>query len=153
MSLHPTQYAQVLNRRRQAANASAYLVNTGWNGSGQRISIRDTRAIIDAILSGELDESEMTQIPHFHLGIPSALSNVNSDILDPRNTYKAASQWDAKAQKLAQMFVDNFAQFTDTESGQAGAVSLSCKDGWRGESHYNKMLIRCSKIQHTADLT
>ncbi len=119
LSLHPTQYAQVLNRRMQAANASAYLVNTGWNGSGQRISIRDTRAIIDAILSGELDESEMTQIPHFNLGIPSALSNVNSDILDPRNTYEAASQWDAKAQKLAQMFVDNFAQFTDTESGQA----------------------------------
>jgi phosphoenolpyruvate carboxykinase (ATP) len=109
----------VLNQRMQASGASAYLVNTGWNGTGQRISIRDTRAIIDAILSGELDSHETTLIPHFNLAIPGELSNVDDNILDPRNTYQNGSQWDAKATKLALMFVENFAQFTDTEAGKA----------------------------------
>ena len=119
LSLHPTRYAEVLNQRMQASGASAYLVNTGWNGTGQRISIRDTRAIIDAILSGELDSRETTLIPYFNLAIPSELGNVDSDILDPRKTYQDASLWEAKAIKLALMFVGNFAQFTDTEAGKA----------------------------------
>ncbi|CAA0126232.1 Phosphoenolpyruvate carboxykinase (ATP) [Halioglobus japonicus] len=119
LSLHPTRYAEVLNRRMQAANASAYLVNTGWNGTGERISIGDTRAIIDAILGSELDDCETTLIPYFNLAIPTALSKVNSDILDPRNSYQDAAQWDVKAEKLARMFIDNFVQFTDTDSGQA----------------------------------
>ena len=128
LSLHPTRYAEVLNRRMQAANASAYLVNTGWNGSGKRISIGDTRAIIDAILAGELDAAETALIPYFNLAIPTQLSAVSSDILDPRNSYQHASQWEARAQELALMFVDNFAQFTDTASGAelvlAGPVAL-----------------------------
>ncbi|MCP4002068.1 MAG: phosphoenolpyruvate carboxykinase (ATP) [Gammaproteobacteria bacterium] len=119
LSLHPTRYAKVLNQRMHAASANAYLVNTGWNGTGKRISIQDTRAIIDAILSGELDSQQTTLIPYFDLAIPTALTNVDSSILDPRMTYQDASQWDTKAVNLAQMFVKNFAQFTDTEAGQA----------------------------------
>ena len=111
----------------QASGASAYLVNTGWNGTGQRISIRDTRAIIDAILSGELDSRDTTPIPYFKLAIPSELSNVDANILDPRATYPEVAQWEAKATRLARMFVENFAQFTDTEAGrelvQAGPAS------------------------------
>lgn len=119
LSLHPTRYAKVLYQRMQAANASAYLVNTGWNGTGNRISIRDTRAIIDAILSGELDSRETRLIPYFDLAIPDALTNVDTNILDPRMTYQDASQWEVKAVNLAQMFVQNFAQFTDTDEGKA----------------------------------
>ncbi len=119
LSLHPTQYAEVLNKRMQAVNATAYLVNTGWNGTGQRISIRDTRAIIDAILSGEMDSSETALIPYFHLAIPRTLKNVSSGILDPRNTYQNSAEWEAKAKKLAQMFIENFTRFTDTDSGKA----------------------------------
>ena len=119
LSLHPTRYAEVLNQRMQGSGATAYLVNTGWNGTGKRISIRDTRAIIDAILSGELDSRETILVPYFNLAIPSELSNVDANILDPRQTYQDPSQWDAKATKLAQMFVENFAQFTDTDAGKA----------------------------------
>lgn len=119
LSLHPTRYAEVLNQRMQTSGASAYLVNTGWNGTGQRISIRDTRAIIDAILSDELDSRETTLIPYFYLAIPRELSNVDHNILDPRKTYQDATQWDTKATKLALMFVENFAQFTDTAAGKA----------------------------------
>ena len=119
LSLHPTQYAEVLNRRMQEANATAYLVNTGWNGTGQRISIKDTRAIIDAILDGELDSRDTFLIPYFNLAIPETLSQVNSTILDPRNTYRDASEWDAKATSLAKMFIKNFSQFTDTAAGEA----------------------------------
>ena len=119
LSLHPTRYAEVLNQRMQGSGATAYLVNTGWNGTGKRISIRDTRAIIDAILSGELDSRETILVPYFNLAIPSELSNVDANILDPRQTYQDPSQWDAEATKLAQMFVENFAQFTDTDAGKA----------------------------------
>jgi len=103
----------------QAVHATAYLVNTGWNGTGNRISIRDTRAIIDAILSGELDSSETAMIPYFNLEIPRALPDVSSDILDPRNTYQNMGEWQTRAKQLAQMFIDNFTSFTDTESGKA----------------------------------
>jgi phosphoenolpyruvate carboxykinase (ATP) len=119
LSLHPTQYAEVLNKRMQTVNATAYLVNTGWNGTGKRISIRDTRAIIDAILSGELDSAETSLIPYFKLAIPHALHSVSSSILDPRSTYPDRMQWDARAKSLAQMFIENFTRFTDTESGKA----------------------------------
>ena len=100
LSLHPTRYAEVLNKRMQAVNATAYLVNTGWNGTGKRISIRDTRAIIDAILSGELDSSETTLIPYFNLAIPRALRNVSSSILDPRNTYQNAAAMGRQGEKV-----------------------------------------------------
>jgi phosphoenolpyruvate carboxykinase (ATP) len=119
LSLHPTQYAAVLNQRMQASGATAYLVNTGWNGTRQRISIRDTRAIIDAILSGELDARDTTVLPYFNLAIPDELTNVSENILDPRTTYQDASEWPAKAKKLARMFVENFTQFTDNTAGKA----------------------------------
>ncbi len=118
LSLHPTQYAAVLNRRMAAVNASAYLVNTGWNGTGERISIKDTRAIIDAILSGELDSSDSIQIPYFDLAIPTALSNTSQGILDPRDTYQNPAEWDSSAKALAEKFIANFVQFTDTEAGK-----------------------------------
>lgn len=117
--LHPTQYAEVLLKRMQAANAKAYLVNTGWNGTGKRISIKDTRAIIDAILSGAIDQVEKQSLPIFNLAIPRQLPGVDPQILDPRATYADAQQWQSKAQSLAQLFIDNFAKYTDTASGLA----------------------------------
>jgi len=118
LSLHPTQYAEVLNQRMQAAGAQAYLVNTGWNGTGKRISIKATRAIIDSILDGSLDDTKTTTLPIFNLQIPSKIKNVDSAILDPRKTYTDPEEWQTKANKLAKLFVDNFVKFTDTENGQ-----------------------------------
>jgi phosphoenolpyruvate carboxykinase (ATP) len=119
LSLHPTQYAEVLVKRMKHENAQAYLVNTGWNGTGKRISIKDTRAIIDAILNGEIERSETSVLPYFNLAMPNTLEGVNTEILDPRNTYEDASEWDQKAQKLAAMFAENFEKFTDTKEGKA----------------------------------
>lgn len=119
LSLHPTQYAEVLEKRMNASGATAYLVNTGWNGTGKRISLPDTRAIITAILNGELEDAECEQLPYFNLAFPKALTGVDSQILDPRSTYDNAAQWDEKAQKLAGLFIDNFAKFTDNEEGKA----------------------------------
>ena len=119
LTLHPTKYAQVLEKRMKMANAQAYLVNTGWNGTGKRISIKATRAIIDAILDGSIDEAPCQQLPIFDLAIPMSLGAVEPKILDPRATYKEASQWQQKAEDLATLFVENFEKFTDTEQGKA----------------------------------
>ena len=119
LSLHPTQYAEVLGKRMQASGARAYLVNTGWNGSGKRISIKATRAIIDAILDGSIDNSETTVVPTFNLRVPTTLPGVDAQLLDPRNTHEDASVWQEEANKLAKLFIDNFVQFTDTDTGKA----------------------------------
>ncbi|AWS49821.1 MULTISPECIES: phosphoenolpyruvate carboxykinase (ATP) [Providencia] len=119
LSLHPTQYAEVLVKRMEAAGAKAYLVNTGWNGTGKRISIKDTRAIIDAILSGDIEKADMIKLPVFDLEVPTALPGVDTNILDPRNTYADKAQWDEKAQDLAERFVNNFDKYTDTPAGAA----------------------------------
>ena len=117
LSLHPTRYAEVLHRKMDQFNSRAYLVNTGWDGSGKRISIKATRAIIDAILDGSIDDADSSLLPVFNLKIPNALPGVDAALLDPRNSYSDASQWTQKAQDLAALFVDNFTQYTDTESG------------------------------------
>ncbi|MDE1495459.1 phosphoenolpyruvate carboxykinase (ATP) [Xenorhabdus bovienii] len=119
LSLHPTQYAEVLVKRMQASGAKAYLVNTGWNGTGKRISIKDTRAIIDAILNGDIEDADTIELPIFDLAVPTALPGVDTGILDPRNTYADKSEWDVKAKDLAQRFVDNFDKYTDTAAGAA----------------------------------
>jgi phosphoenolpyruvate carboxykinase (ATP) len=120
LSLHPTKYAEVLGKRMEAAGAEAYLVNTGWNGTGKRISIKATRAIIDAILDGSIEDAEFVQLPYFNLAMPQALPGVDdTSILDPRNTYANLTDWDAKAKDLAQRFVDNFGKFTDSAEGKA----------------------------------
>jgi len=119
LSLHPTKYAEELSKRMEAAGSKAYLVNTGWNGTGERISIKATRAIIDAILDGSIEDAETSVIPMFNLSVPTALNGVDSAILDPRATYDSAEQWESGAKKLAKLFVDNFVQYTDTPSGQA----------------------------------
>lgn len=113
LSLHPSRYAEVLVKRMNAAGSSAYLVNTGWNGSGERISIKATRAIINAILDGSIDDAEMITLPYFDLAIPCALAGVDSRILDPRNTYADPAEWDDKAINLAELFIKNFEKFTD----------------------------------------
>jgi len=118
LTLHPTKYADVLEKRMQAANAQAYLVNTGWNGTGKRISIKATRAIIDAILDGSIDSAPCKVLPIFNLSIPETLHDVDANILDPRDTYTDAMQWNEKAENLAGLFVDNFEKFTDTEHGK-----------------------------------
>ncbi|MBD2796408.1 phosphoenolpyruvate carboxykinase (ATP) [Xenorhabdus sp. 18] len=119
LSLHPTQYAQVLVKRMQSSGAKAYLVNTGWNGTGKRISIKDTRAIIDAILNGDIEDADTIQLPIFDLAVPTRLPGVETNILDPRNTYADKSAWDVKAKDLAQRFIDNFDKYTDTAAGAA----------------------------------
>lgn len=119
LSLHPTQYAEVLVKRMQAAGAEAYLVNTGWNGTGKRISIKDTRGIIDAILDGSIDKAEMSKLPIFDFSIPKALPGVDPAILDPRDTYAEKAQWEEKAKDLASRFDKNFEKYTGTAEGQA----------------------------------
>ena len=118
LSLHPTRYAEVLYNRMNQFGSRAYLVNTGWDGSGNRISIRATRAIIDAILDGSIDSAETETIPVFNLSIPTGLPAVDANILDPRNSYDDVSEWDSKATRLASLFIENFAQYTDTEGGR-----------------------------------
>ena len=118
LSLHPTRYAEVLNRKMEQFGSQAYLVNTGWDGSGKRISIKATRAIIDAILDGSLDSAEVATLPVFNVAIPLALPGVDTAILDPRNSYADRGEWESKATNLAGLFIDNFEQYTDTDSGK-----------------------------------
>ncbi|ASA55589.1 phosphoenolpyruvate carboxykinase (ATP) [Vibrio gazogenes] len=119
LTLHPTKYAEVLVKRMEAAGAEAYLVNTGWNGTGKRISIQDTRAIIDAILDGSIENAPTKTVPIFNLEVPTSLPNVNAEILDPRDTYVDALQWESKAKDLASRFVKNFDKYTDNDEGKA----------------------------------
>lgn len=118
LKLHPTRYAKELVKRMQAVGASAYLVNTGWNGSGKRISIKDTRAIIDAILDGSIEQAATRTIPVFNLQVPTELPGCDSGILDPRDTYTDPAEWEAKANELAALFVDNFSRYTDAAEGK-----------------------------------
>lgn len=119
LSLHPTQYAQVLNQRMEQSGAQAYLVNTGWNGSGKRISIKATRSIINAILDGSIEQADFKSLPIYNLDIPVQLTGVDDNLLDPRNSYANVAEWTEKATKLAGMFVTNFERFTDTDEGSA----------------------------------
>ncbi len=119
LSLHPTKYAEELVKKMEKSGAKAYLVNTGWNGSGKRISIKDTRGIIDAILDGSIDKAENKNIPYFGLKVPTALPGVDTNILDPRDTYADAKDWDEKAIDLAERFIKNFDKFTANEAGKA----------------------------------
>lgn len=119
LSLHPTRYAEVLLQRMQAAGAEAYLVNTGWNGKGERISLKNTRTIINAILSGELQQAETQTLPVFNLQIPLALQGMDAPLLDPRNSWPSAALWQENAEILAHKFISNFEQYTDTDTGKA----------------------------------
>ncbi|MBL7885923.1 MAG: phosphoenolpyruvate carboxykinase (ATP) [Flavobacterium sp.] len=118
LSLHPTKYGEELVKKMEQHNATAYMVNTGWNGTGKRISIKDTRAIIDAILDGTIESAGTKTIPVFNFVVPTSLHDVNSAILDPRDTYTDASEWQTKAEDLAARFIKNFAQYTDNAEGQ-----------------------------------
>src|SRR5574344_1439834 len=119
LELHPTKYAEELVKKMEKSGAKAYLVNTGWNGTGKRISIPDTRGIIDAILDGSILKAETKTIPFFDFVVPTALPNVNPAILDPRNTYAEASIWEEKAKDLAARFIKNFDKYTTNEAGKA----------------------------------
>ncbi len=119
LELHPTKYAEELVKRMEKSGAKAYLVNTGWNGTGKRISIRDTRGIIDAILGGDILNAPTKKIPFFDFEVPTALPGVDPAILDPRDTYADAAQWEEKAKDLASRFIKNFAKYTTNEAGKA----------------------------------
>ena len=119
LELHPTKYAEELVKKMEASGAKAYLVNTGWNGTGKRISIKDTRGIIDAILDGSILKAETKNVPYFNLEVPTALPGVNPAILDPRDTYADAKVWEGKAQDLAGRFIKNFVKYTGNEAGKA----------------------------------
>ncbi len=118
LSLHPTKYAEELVKKMQKSGAKAYLVNTGWNGTGKRISIKDTRGIIDAILDGSIDKAPTKTIPFFDFKVPTALPGVDSAILDPRDTYADPAEWETKAKDLAGRFIKNFEKYTDNEDGK-----------------------------------
>ncbi|NDV64215.1 phosphoenolpyruvate carboxykinase (ATP) [Bacteroides sp. 224] len=119
LSLHPTKYAEELVKKMDKSGAKAYLVNTGWNGTGKRISIKDTRGIIDAILDGSIDNAPTKTIPYFDFVVPTELPGVDPNILDPRDTYAEAAQWNEKAEDLAGRFIKNFSKFTGNEAGKA----------------------------------
>ena len=119
LSLHPTKYAEELVKKMEMTGAKAYLVNTGWNGTGKRISIRDTRGIIDAILDGSIEKAPTKTIPFFDFVVPTELPGVDSKILDPRDTYECACTWEEKAKDLAARFIKNFSKFTGNEAGKA----------------------------------
>lgn len=118
LTLHPTMYSKTLIGKMKEHGAKAYLVNTGWNGTGKRISLKNTRAIIDAIISGEIDTMEKRDIPFLNLTIPTALPNVSEGILDPRDTYTAEDEWTAKAKDLASRYIKYFEQYTGNEEGK-----------------------------------
>jgi len=119
LSLHPTKYGEELIKKMEENNATAYIVNTGWNGTGKRISIQDTRGIIDRILDGSIEKAKTKILPIFNLEIPTSLKKVHDNILDPRDTYKNVEEWDAKANKLARLFIANFDKYTVNEEGKS----------------------------------
>ena len=119
LELHPTKYAEELVKRMEKSGAKAYLVNTGWNGSGKRISIKDTRGIIDAILNGDIKDAPTKTIPYFNFEVPTELKGVDTGILDPRDTYADAAEWETKAKDLAGRFIKNFAKYEGNEAGKA----------------------------------
>ncbi|RHV98371.1 phosphoenolpyruvate carboxykinase (ATP) [Culturomica massiliensis] len=119
LSLHPTKYAEELVKKMEKSGAKAYLVNTGWNGSKKRISIKDTRGIIDAILDGSIDKAPTKTIPYFDFVVPTALPGVDPKILDPRDTYANASEWETKAKDLSERFIKNFKKFEGNTAGKA----------------------------------
>ena len=119
LELHPTKYAEELVKKMERVGAKAYLVNTGWNGTGKRISIRDTRGIIDAILNHSIETAPTKTIPYFNFVVPTELAGVDSHILDPRDTYADAAQWEEKAKDLAARFIKNFKKFEGNEAGKA----------------------------------
>ena len=119
LELHPTKYAEELVKKMEANGSKAYLVNTGWNGTGKRISIKDTRGIIDAILDGSIEKAETKQVPFFNFTVPTELPGVDTNILDPRNTYADAKVWEDKAKDLASRFNKNFAKYEGNEAGKA----------------------------------
>ncbi|MCI6830128.1 MAG: phosphoenolpyruvate carboxykinase (ATP) [Prevotella sp.] len=119
LELHPTKYAEELVKKMEKSGAKAYLVNTGWNGTGKRISIKDTRGIIDAILDGSINNAPTKQIPLFDFTVPTELPGVDPAILDPRDTYDCACKWEEKAKDLAGRFIKNFVKYTGNEAGKA----------------------------------
>ncbi|MBQ7153699.1 MAG: phosphoenolpyruvate carboxykinase (ATP), partial [Clostridia bacterium] len=119
LELHPTKYAQELVRKMKMSGAVAYLVNTGWNGTGKRISIKDTRGIIDAVLDGSIKKAKTKMIPYFNLEVPTSLPGVDPAILDPRDTYADPAEWEKKAVDLAGRFIKNFAKYEGNEAGKA----------------------------------
>ena len=119
LELHPTKYAEELVKKMEQSGAKAYLVNTGWNGTGKRISIKDTRGIIDAILNGDILNAPTKKIPFFNFEVPTELNGVDTGILDPRDTYADASEWETKAKDLAGRFIKNFAKYEGNEAGKA----------------------------------
>ena len=119
LELPPTKYGEELVKKMEKSGAKAYLVNTGWNGTGKRISIKDTRGIIDAILNGDILSAPTKKIPYFNFEVPTSLNGVDKGILDPRDTYKNAEDWEVKAKDLAGRFIKNFSKYTNTEEGKA----------------------------------
>ena len=123
LELHPTKYAEELVKKMEKVGAKAFLVNTGWNGTGKRISIKDTRGIVDAILNGDVNKAPTKKIPVFDLEVPTELPGVDPAILDPRDTYKDPAEWEAKAKDLADRFIKNFHKYEGNAEGKKLVVA------------------------------
>jgi phosphoenolpyruvate carboxykinase (ATP) len=123
LTLHPTMYAKTLIGKAKEHNAKVYLVNTGWNGTGKRISLKNTRAIIDAIIDGSIETAETIKVPILNLVAPVALNNVDTEILDPRSTYADVAEWETKAKSLAAKYIKNFEQYCDNDDAKALVAS------------------------------
>ncbi len=119
LELHPTKYAEELVKKMEKSGAKAYLVNTGWNGTGKRITIKDTRGIIDAILNGDIKNAPTKTIPYFNFEVPTELPGVDTGILDPRDTYADSSEWETKAKDLSERFIKNFKKYETNDAGKA----------------------------------
>ncbi|RLN74843.1 hypothetical protein BBJ28_00018491 [Nothophytophthora sp. Chile5] len=119
LPLHPTKYADLLQEKLQKHKTSVYLVNTGWTsggyGVGKRMSIKDTRACIDAILDGSIKESEFTEDPNFGFQVPKELGSISKSVLNPREAWSDKAAYDATAKKLASMFQKNFKKYVSKE--------------------------------------
>lgn len=123
LSVHPTKYAEILGDKMVSHETRAYIVNTGWVGGaygvGKRMDLPQTRRIIDAILDGTIENAEFETMPIFNLDVPKALHDVDTGIMNPRDSWSDKDAYDAQARRLAQMFVDNFKKFTNTPAGKA----------------------------------
>ena len=132
LMLHPTVYSRELVKKMLEHNSTAYLVNTGWIGGaygvGRRIDLPSTRAIINAILDGSIENAEFEVMPIFNLQVPKSLAGVDSKMLNPRNSWSSPEAWEAAASSLAQKFIKNFENFADNDAGRkliaAGPVLL-----------------------------
>ena len=112
LPLDPSVYANMLAEKVEKSGANVYLVNTGWNGTGKRMKLSYTRAMVTAALNGDIEKSEFVTDPTFGVKVPTSIPGVPSELLIPANTWEDKAAYEAKAKELAKSFVENFKKYT-----------------------------------------